>query len=287
MTAATTRLVPARARLAVPSRLGWPGTVALAFITVEVLCAVFAPAIAPYPPNQINILLTYAPPSFAHPLGCDALGRDILSRVIYGARISLLSPALVILLAIVASTTIALFAIWYGGTIDSVVARGFDVLYAFPGLLLAIIAVALFGPGLRAPILALAIAYLPYMGRLTRSALLRERHLPYIEACRVAGISRARISSHHLLRNISSILVAEMAIGFGFAMVDLAALSYLGLAVQPPAADWGSMVNAGAAGALLGHYMEITISALLIVATVVAFNVVGEQISGRQEEALL
>ena len=145
--------------------------------------------IAPYSPDAGNILNANAPASAAHLLGTDAVGRDILSRLIYGARLSLLGPALIIAIATTAGVTLAISAVWIGGWYDLVVGRILDLLFAIPGLLVAIIAVAVLGAGLLAPVLALSLAYTPYIARVLRSVALRERHLAYIESCQLVGYS--------------------------------------------------------------------------------------------------
>jgi len=256
-----------------------------AVLILLVLVAVFAPLIAPYPPDQGNILLANAPPSAAHLLGTDALGRDILSRLIYGARLSLLGPALIIVLATTAGVTLAISAVWIGGWYDVVVGRILDLLFAIPGLLVAIIAVAVLGTGLTAPVLALSLAYTPYIARVLRSVALRERHLAYIESCQLVGYSGWAICVRHLLPNVMPLIRAQATLAFGAALVDLAAISYLGLGVQPPTPEWGIMVSDGQSSLLNGYPLESLSAGLLIVFTVVLVNLLGERFAARAEEA--
>lgn len=256
-----------------------------AVLILLVLAAALAPLIAPYPPDQTNILLANAPPSAAHLLGTDALGRDILSRLIYGARLSLLGPALIITLATTAGVTLAISAVWLGGWYDLVVGRVLDLLFAIPGLLVAIIAVAVLGTGLTAPVLALSLAYTPYIARVLRSSALRERHLAYIESCQLVGISGWAICLRHLLPNVLPLIRAQATLAFGAALVDLAAISYLGLGVQPPTPEWGIMVSDGQSALLNGYPLESLSAGLLIVFVVVLVNLLGERFAARAEEA--
>lgn len=256
-----------------------------AVLVLLVLAAVLAPVIAPYPPNQGNILAANAPISSAHLLGTDALGRDILSRLIYGARLSLLGPALIIALATTAGVTLAISAVWIGGWYDIVVGRILDLLFAIPGLLVAIIAVAVLGTGLTAPVLALSLAYTPYIARVLRSVALRERHLPYIESCQLVGYSGWAICLRHLLPNVMPLIRAQATLAFGAALVDLAAISYLGLGVQPPTPEWGIMVSDGQSALLNGYPLESLSAGLLIVFVVVLVNLLGERFAARAEEA--
>jgi peptide/nickel transport system permease protein len=263
-----------------------PALIAIgAVLTLLVLVAALAPLIAPYPPDQGNILIANAPPSSAHLLGTDAVGRDILSRLIYGARLSLLGPALIIALATTAGVTLAISAVWIGGWYDLIVGRILDLLFAIPGLLVAILAVAVLGPGLIAPVLALSLAYTPYIARVLRSVALRERHLPYVESCQLVGYSGWAICLRHLLPNVMPLIRAQATLAFGAALVDLAAISYLGLGVQPPTPEWGIMVSDGQASLLNGYPLESISAGVLIVFTVVMVNLLGERLAARAEEA--
>jgi len=262
-------------------RVDWVAATCAAFIVLIVLVAVTAPVIAPHDPNQLDILQSFEGPSAEHPLGTDSLGRDLLSRLMYGARLSLVGPALIVVIATVAGTAVAIAAAWFGGWFDGVASRVLDILFAFPGIIFAVLAVALFGPGLVAPVIALSIAYVPYFGRVLRSVALRERQLPYISACYVAGLPTRRITLGHLLPNIMPFVLVQATLSFGYALVDLAAVSYLGLGVAPPTAEWGLMVANGQASILMGHPQESLYAGLLIVATVVAVNLLGDRLALR------
>jgi peptide/nickel transport system permease protein len=257
------------------------GTVLVLFV----LAAALAPLIAPHPPNEGDILIANASPSSAHLLGTDAVGRDTLSRLIYGARLSLLGPALIVAVATVAGVALAISAVWIGGWYDLIVGRILDLLFAIPGLLVAIIAVAVIGTGLLAPVLALSLAYTPYIARVLRSVALRERHLAYIESCQLVGYSGWAICLRHLLPNVTPLIRAQATLAFGSALVDLAAISYLGLGVQPPTPEWGIMVSNGQASLLNGYPLESISAGVLIVIVVVLVNLLGERFAARAEEA--
>jgi len=253
--------------------------VCVTFIVAITAVALLAPVIAPYDPNQVDILNRFAPPSAQHLLGTDSLGRDLLSRLIYGARLSLLGPFLIIVLATVAGTFLAILSAWLGGLFDNVTSRVLDILFAFPGLILAMLAVAIFGSGVVAPVIALSIAYLPYIARVLRSGAIRERNLPYIDACYAEGLPTRVIALRHLLPNIMPLVLVQATLSFGYALVDLAAISYLGLGVQPPAAEWGLMVANGQSSVLSGHPQESIYAGVMIILTVVSFNLLGDRLA--------
>jgi peptide/nickel transport system permease protein len=262
-------------------RHDWVMVGCAAFIVVIVLVALLAPWITPHDPNQVDIVAAHEAPSASHLLGTDSLGRDLLSRLIWGARLSLLGPALIVVIATVVGTTLAILTAWMGGWFDNVTSRVLDILFAFPGLIFAILAVALFGPGLVAPVIALSIAYLPYDARILRSVAMRERNLPYIQACYVEGLPTRTITARHLLPNILPFVFVQATLSFGYALVDLAAISYLGLGVAPPTPEWGLMVANGQPSILSGYPEESLYAGLLIVATVVAFNLLGDRLATR------
>lgn len=255
-------------------------TIAAVVLALVVIIALAAPLLAPHDPNAVNILNPLAGPSGAHPLGTDAEGRDLMSRLMYGARSSLLGPALVVLIAGSVGTVLTLISVWFGGWVDELLSRTLDVLFAFPGLLLAIVAAAVFGPGLIVCVIALAISYTPYMARLLRGPALKIRTQPYIAASELQGFSAPRIWRYHMLPALRPFIVGQAAIGFGYALIDLAALSFLGVGVQPPTADWGVMVSDGESSILRGAPQEALFASILIVLTVVALNLIGERLAG-------
>jgi peptide/nickel transport system permease protein len=251
------------------------------FLGVVTLAAIFAPLIAPYPPNQVDLLNIQAGPSTAHWLGTDALGRDTLSRMIFGARTALLAPLLVVVFSTGVGILLGLLAGWRGGWIDATLGRVFDVIFAFPALLIAIMAVALFGKGLVAPVIAMSIAYAPFVARLTRSLVASERSRPYVAAYRVQGFGGAFIALRRVLPNVTPIVGAQSTLNFGYVLAELAALSFLGLGVQAPTADWGAMINEAQSGLIGGYFLPALVPAAAVVLVVVAVNVIGEELSDR------
>ncbi|AXB42740.1 ABC transporter permease [Amycolatopsis albispora] len=263
--------------------LGPAGAVAAVVCAVLALAALLAPWLMPHDPYAVDAAAVFAGPSAEHPLGTDDTGRDLLSRLLDGARLSLLGPLLVTALSASAGTAIGVLAAWRGGVLDAVVARVLDVLFAFPGLVLAIIAAALFGSGFVAPVVALSVAFVPITARVMRAAAMRERKLPYVEALRLQGLSGTAICVRHLLPNLAPLLLVQCTVGFGYAMLDLAAISFLGLGVQPPESNWGVMVANGKGAILDGHPEQSLYAAIVIVIAVVAVNLVGERLAAHYE----
>jgi peptide/nickel transport system permease protein len=283
MTTISYRVAPRRRFLAgAHAHLGTAGSVAAAVAVLLVLVAVLAPLLAPYDPLDGSVLHAHEAPSPSHLLGTDQSGRDLLSRLLLGARTSLAGPALVVVLTGVLGTVLSLTAAWCGGWVDAVIGRVLDLLFAFPSLLLAIIIVAVFGGGLVQAALALAVAYTPYTARVLRSVAFQERPLGYVEAARLQGMHGAVIAVRHLLPNVLPQIATGAAINFGFAMIDLAAISFLGLGVQPPAPDWGLMVAEGQSSLVQGYPQQSLLAGGCIVVAVVAFGIVGERLGGRQ-----
>ena len=252
-------------------------------IVAVILMALLAPLLSSYDPDGVDILSANQAPSAQHLLGTDALGRDVWTRLLYGARLSLFGPAVVTLIATVVGTGIAVWGAWRMDWVDRILVRVLDVLFAFPALLFGVLAVAILGQGLLAPVIALSIAYIPYVARVIRSVAVRQRNQPYIEACQLIGYSSWRTSTRHLMRNIRLYVVAQATLTFGYALIDLAAISFIGLGVQPPTAEWGLMVSNGASSVLNGSPWESLSAGVLIIVTVVAFNVLGERIAARAE----
>lgn len=266
----------------IAKRLGPIGITSLAVIVLVVLMAALAPVIAPYDPYEGSVTARHEAWSLAHLMGTDQSGRDIFSRIIWGARTSLIGPFMVIIITAVLATSLALTAVWFGGKVDAFISRVLDILFAFPNMLLAILAVAIFGPSLTTASIALAIGFTPYSARVIRSVALRERNLPYVSSAQLQGISGFLITVRHILPNVRTQILTGMTINFGYAMIELAALSFLGLGVQPPMADWGLMVSNGQASLQQGFWEQSVFAGIFIVITVAAFGYVGEQLGGRQ-----
>jgi len=259
----------------------WLFVLSCAVLVGFVLLAVFAPLLAPYPPDATDLLNSLAPPSAEHWLGTNQVGQDTLSRIIYGSRTSLIGPLSIVVLSTIFGILLGLIAGWRGGWVDAALSRIFDIMFAFPGLLLAILAVALFGKGLLAPVIAMSIAYTPFVARLVRSLVLQAKARPYIAAYKVQGFGSVHIASRRLLPNIAPTVLAQSTLNFGYAVIDLAALSFLGLGVQPPTPDWGAMINEGRGAILAGTPLSAIAPAIAIIIVVVAFNIVGEELADR------
>ena len=257
---------------------------ALVVTGIIIVIAVVGPWIAPYPADELYVGPVNGAPSLAHLFGTDDVGRDILSRVLVGAQVSVFAPIAVVVLSTLLGLSLAVTAAWFGGWVSGVLARIIDVIFAIPGLVLAVLAVAMFGKGVVAPIVALSIAYIPVVARLTQTAASRELGKPYFAALRVQGVSSGAMLFRHLLPALIPLVAAQMAVGFGYAMLDLAAISFLGLGQQPPAPDWGSMIAAGQAGILAGAPEQSVFPAIFVVVTVLAVGVIGARVTLRVEE---
>jgi peptide/nickel transport system permease protein len=249
-------------------------------IAALVVVAIFAPLIAPDDPNAIKLVDSLAPASADHLLGQDSSGRDILSRLIYGTRLSLLGPLLVVAISTVIGVPLGLLAGYAGGFVDTALARSWDVMFAFPPLLLAIVIVAAFGAGFWTATIAIAIIYVPLLARCVRGVVLVEREKAYVDACRVQGMGATRIAVGHVLPNVAPTIVAQSTLNFGYALLDLAGLAFLGLGVQPPTADWGAMLADGRKFILLS-YNEVVAASVAIAIAVVAFNMLGDGFTRR------
>ncbi|MFF6787962.1 ABC transporter permease [Streptomyces filamentosus] len=255
--------------------------VSVAVLVLLVLVAACAPLLAPYDPEALDLGANLVGTSGDHLLGTDQSGRDILSRLLHGARTGLLGPLLVVGVSTLLGTLLGVVAAWRGGWADAVLSRAMDLVFSIPGLMLAILLVAVTGPGMTAPVIAMAVAYTPYVGRLVRGIARQEKARPYIEAYVVQGWSGWTVCVRHLLPNIVPTVFAQSAMNFGYALMDLAALSFLGFGVQPPTADWGAMINEGQGAVLQGAMLPALAPSVCIVLAVVAFGIVGEGLADR------
>ena len=270
-------LAPCRAQ-ALLRATGPAGIASAIVLTVAAVAAVFGPLLAPYDPNLPNLSLAWIGPVGGHLLGYDFEGRDVASRLLAGAQTALLGPLAVVVLSVPVGTLLAVTAAWRRGASDAVISSGLNILFAFPAILLALLAAAVFGAGLPAAVLALSAAYTPYVARVLRGAALKERTQAYIAALEVQGASATSVCLRHLIPNIAPLIVAQATILFGYAMVDLAAISFLGLGVQPPTANWGVMISENQAGLLQGYPLPALAAGACIVLVVIAVNVLGERL---------
>ncbi|HVT54310.1 MAG TPA: ABC transporter permease subunit [Dongiaceae bacterium] len=255
---------------------------ALSLIVLLILCAIFAPLIAPQDPiaqDPINRVLM--PPawddggSWAFPLGTDGLGRDMLSRIIYGSRYSLMIGAIVVTLSLAIGVLLGLASGFYRGTVDTLIMRLMDIILALPSLLLAIVIVVLLGAGLRNAMIAVAITNIPHYARLTRAAVLNELTKDYVVASRVSGAGTLRLMFKTVLPNCLAPLIVQSTLGISSAVLDAAALGFLNLGAQPPTPEWGTML-ADARQYIERAYWTVTFPGLAILVTVLAFNLLGD-----------
>jgi len=253
------------------------GAFGLAVVVLFALLAVFGRLVVPYDPNVGELGSTLAAPSLTHIFGTDELGRDTLSRVIDGSRIAVVVAFLSVALAMLGGVVIGVVAGYFGGWIDTVLNRSQDVLFAFPTLLLAIIIVAVLGPGLFNAVLAIAIVYTPRFARLARASALGVRTSEYLDAARLAGVSTAAILVRHMLPNVLPAVIVLAALSMSTAQLAYASLSFLGLGVSPPQADWGSMLSKARDFITFAPWLVVgPIAALVLL--MLAFNVLGDAI---------
>ena len=253
------------------------GAFGLAVVLLFTFLAIFGRLVLPYDPNVGELGSTLAAPSLKHIFGTDELGRDTLSRVIDGSRIAIVVAVLSVALALLAGVVIGVVAGYFGGWIDTVLNRSQDVLFAFPTLLLAIIIVAVLGPGLFNAVLAIAIVYTPRFARLARASALMVKTSEYLDAARLAGVGTAAILVRHMLPNVLPSVIVLAALSMSTAQLAYASLSFLGLGVSPPQADWGSMLSKARDFITFAPWLVVWPVAALVL-LMLAFNVLGDAI---------
>ncbi len=254
------------------NRLALAGLVLIAILTVM---AVFAPWLAPYDPIQQNYEALSQAPSKLHLFGTDNLGRDVLSRTIYGARVSLTAGVVAIGLATLTGLIFGMMAGFFGGVLDEIIMRVVDAMLAFPFLVLAITLAAVLGPNLQNAMLAIAVVSAPVFARLARGQVLSERERDYVQAAHALGSSDWRIVTHHLLPNIAGPIIIQASLSVAGAILAESSLSFLGLGVQPPTPSWGEMLNT-ARGYLRDAPWTAIAPGSLIFISVLAFNLLGD-----------
>ena len=253
----------------------------LVIVVVVLLLAAFAPWLAPYPPDLTNNTAFLKPPSWqeggssAYWLGTDAIGRDLLSRLMYGARLSLVIGIAVVALSIVTGIVLGLIAGFARGALDIAIMRMMDIILTLPSLLLAIVIVAILGPGMMNAMLAVAVVVLPHYVRITRAAVIAEVSRDYVTAARISGASTLRLMFSEVLPNCAAPLIVQASLGVSTAILDAAALGFLGLGAQPPSPEWGTML-ADAREFVLRAWWVVTFPGLMILITVLAFNLLGD-----------
>ncbi len=253
----------------------------LAIVVAVLLIAVFAGVLAPHSPTAIDNAAYLKPPAWAaggswtYPLGTDAIGRDILSRLMYGARLSLSIGVAVVALSVIVGTFLGMAAAFFRGVTEIAIMRLMDVLLSLPSLLLAIVIVAILGPGLMNAMLAVAVVVLPHYVRTARAAALTELSRDYVTAARMVGASNFRLMFREVLPNCLAPLIVQASLGVSTAILDAAALGFLGLGAQPPSPEWGTML-ADAREFVLRAWWVVTFPGLVILITVLAFNLLGD-----------
>ncbi len=251
------------------------GRMGLILVGILITTAILAPIIAPYSFKEQNILKRYQPPSRQHLLGTDELGRDILSRIIYGARISLQIGLISISISLLVGVTLGLIAGYYGGIWDMVIMRFMDIMLAFPAILLAIAIVAILGPQLQNAMIAISIVNVPRFARLIRSSTLSVKNSDYINAARGIGSNDLRIILYHVLPNSMAPLVVQTTLSIATAILEAAALSFLGLGAQPPTPEWGAMLSDARSSLQMAPWVA-AFPGLAIMFGVLGFNLLGD-----------
>jgi peptide/nickel transport system permease protein len=246
-----------------------------AIVGITILAAVLGPAVVPYDAAAQNLPLRLTGPSLTHPFGLDELGRDVLARILVGARISLLVGLVVVGVSTSLGLLLGSVAGYFGGVVDDAVSRVSDVLLAFPGLLLAIALVAVLGPSLVNVVLALSVIGWVAYARLVRGQVLRTRELEYVDAARALGASTPRILWRHVIPSTIPSLVVQSTLGMAAAIISEASLSFLGLGVQPPTPSWGTMINGGRAHLLDAPHLTV-FPGVAIALLVLGFNFLGD-----------
>lgn len=249
--------------------------IGVALLAILFFVGIFAPYLTPKDPYKMDFGSALSAPSLSHPLGTDHLGRDILSRVIYGSRISLIVGLGSVILAAFFGGIAGLFAGYFGHIVDAVIMRVLDVVWAFPPILLAFALVAVWGPSLVSLIFSIGIVSIPQYARIVRSSVLSVREKDYIMAARASGISSLRIMFTHVLPNVLAPLIIVATLGIASSIMIEAILSFLGLGLQPPASSWGLMINEGQKYLRTFPYYSL-FPGLMIMITVFAFNAFGD-----------
>jgi dipeptide transport system permease protein len=255
--------------------------IGLVIFTIILLMAIFAPFVAPHAPDAQDRSVLLLPPVWMEKgstlflLGTDAVGRDILSRLIFGARFSLFVGVVVVSISVISGVLIGLIAGYFGGKVDTVIMRVMDIILAFPSLLLALVLVAVLGPGLVNAMIAISLVNQPHFVRLTRAAVMIERGKDYVVGSKVAGAGTTRLMFLTILPNCLAPLIVQATLAFSAAILDAAALGFLGMGAQPPTPEWGTML-AEAREFIQRAWWVVTFPGLAILITVLAINLMGD-----------
>lgn len=249
--------------------------ISLVILVLIALCAVFAKQLAPYGPYEGDLMNVFAKPSASHIFGCDENGRDILSRLIHGAGISLTVGFLAVGISTAISIIIGLLVSYYNGLLDSIIMRILDMIMAFPGILLAIIFMSVFGKGLNNAIMAITLVGIPGSVRMVRATAMSAKESDYVQAAKAVGCNDFVIMFRHILPNIMAPIIVSATMSISGAILSTAALGFLGLGVQPPTAEWGFMLSAGKNYIFTAPHI-IMFPGIAIAITVLSFNLFGD-----------
>ena len=253
----------------------WLNALGALLVLVVLLVAVFGSVLAPHDPNHIDLLAVLKPPSLAHPFGTDNLGRDEFSRVLVGARISLEVAVIILSLSVTFGTLLGIVSGLVGGIVEEAIMRVTDLFLAFPAFILAAAIAATLGPSLNHTVLALAVVFWPWYTRLARGQVLSLREREFVLASRVAGGGTRWIAVRHLLVNVLPIIVVQVSLDVGYAMLATSALSFLGLGAQPPTPEWGALITEGRSFIQTAWWWA-TFPGLALALTVLGFNLLGD-----------
>jgi peptide/nickel transport system permease protein len=253
------------------------GLVGTVLIVGFAVVAVLADLIAPRDPIRVDLRAKFRPPSLEHPFGTDDLGRDLLSRVIHGTRISLTAGVVVVVIAASIGVVVGAVTGYVEGWVDEVTMRVGDMFLAFPTLVLGMAVVAAIGPGLANAMIAVGVVWWPGYARLVRGIVLSAKHVAYVEAARAEGAHQARVLFRHILPNCVGPLIVKATVDYGFAILVTAGLSFIGLGAQAPTPEWGAMVAAGRLF-LIDQWWYATFPGLFIFVTVLAFGLFGDAV---------
>ena len=252
-------------------------TILLIMVGILLLCAIFAPWIAPHDPYEQNLSMALKPPSSAYWLGTDRYGRDMLSRVIMGSRSTIFSALILVGIISIVGVSVGIFCGYRGGKLDSIIMRVSDVFLAFPGMVFAIAVAGVLGGGIVNAVIALACISWPKYARLARSQVLMLRNMPFIEAARLSSSSSIKIMYKHILPNIMGPILVTAALDIGTMIMEIAGLSFLGLGAMPPIAEWGSMMSNGRSMLQTSPWVILAPGCAIFI-TVVIFNLLGDTI---------
>jgi peptide/nickel transport system permease protein len=253
----------------------WLNGLGAVLVVLVLLLAVFGPLIAPQNPDQVNLLAVLQPPSIHHWFGTDSLGRDIFSQVLAGARISIEVAVIILSLSVVFGTALGIMSGLAGGLVDEIIMRITDLFLAFPGFILAAAIAATLGPSLQHTVLALAVVFWPWYTRLIRGQVLSLREREFVLAARVARAGTMWIATRHLARNVLAILIVQVSLDVGYAILATSSLSFLGLGAQPPSPEWGALIASGRSYIQTAWWWTV-FPGVALALTVLGFNLLGD-----------